>query len=153
MDPSVLATGGRRASAGRHPPAKEASVKNSFFNLAAAAVVAAPLVAQTPDCGLGIGFPLPDTVEFSVTGPQQGFWGVVLVSLEAAPMRFPLVLENYVLVGFGYTDGKFVLTMPQSDVVAGLEVYAQGLALYGEGDLPDQLCVTEVKSFVAGANG
>jgi len=126
-------------------------------SLAGAVLAVAPLTAQldATGCGLGVGVPPAGrVVQFTLVGPQQGFWGAVFVSLEAAPISFPLQLQSYVLVGVGYApQGSYELTLPLVDAPVGLQVQIQGLTYHTGENGVGTLCATEVKPFVVGAGG
>lgn len=136
-------------------------MKRAAWTVVAAALLAAPLAAQKngADCALDVGFPPPGgVVEFRVGGPETGFFGAVLVALQPDLRHYlqllPPTLHDFVVLGVGHAEGKYVVTVPEGNVPPGVFLYAQGLVLWGKDAAPDRLCATDVKEFVVdGAGG
>ena len=116
-------------------------------SLILAALCAMPLSPLPSQPALHIGL-VGANLESRIAGCDQIFLGGVIASLSPQQTHYltglpPLLTDHVVLgVGVGYPDGGFAVSLPQSLLPPGLQIYAQGVTLI------KNLAASEVVSFV-----
>ena len=74
-------------------------------------------------------------LEFHVDGPDEGFLGAVILSLNPSVCHYlhglPPLLCDHVVLGVGAAEGTYVASMHESLLPAGMFIHAQGVIAAG----------------------
>jgi hypothetical protein len=116
----------------------------SLFSLL---LLSAALAAQSPGGPSLKIAAIGPALQFTVGGPEAPFLGGVLLSLSPQLTHYfhllPPLLSDFVVLGVGFAEEEYSVQVPESQLPAGILLYAQGVVADGVSVLS-----TEVVQFV-----